>query len=155
MRKGENMKPLHFGMCKVNKKWISDADMQFSIIAKINNQAMEFRFSEESHTCNEIFLPRDDQEVEDVKENIVSGRQSHFTGESVKVSINPGFYAIRIPESILKSKPKKDQRNYSFTGREYSTSLIPIYFKEIIQKIYESGSFNQEFLDIIDPPSNI
>ena len=39
------MKALHFGMCKVNKKWISDVDMQFSIITKINNQAMEFRFS--------------------------------------------------------------------------------------------------------------
>lgn len=58
-------------------------------------------------------------------------------------------YALRIPVDVLKSAPNEKQKNFRFTGQEYSTAPIVPAFKEALQNLFKKGELTQEFLKAI------
>jgi len=74
-----------------------------------------------------------------------------INGKRTKISDGGGqtHYALRIPVSVLNSAPNEKQKNFQFSGREYSTAPIVPAFKEALQNLFKKGELTQQFLKAI------
>lgn len=107
------------------------------IKANINDFSSEFVFEAARSgniwftgiDCNEAIINRKRIDISD------GGGQTH--------------YALRIPVDVLKSAPNEKQKNFRFTGQEYSTAPIVPAFKEALQNLFKKGELTQEFLKAI------
>ena len=74
-----------------------------------------------------------------------------INGKRTDISDGGGqtHYALRIPVSVLKSAPNEKQKNFRFTGQEYSTAPIVPAFKEALQNLFKKGELTQGFMKAI------
>ena len=56
---------------------------------------------------------------------------------------------LLISPDVLKSAPKVNQKNFQFTGQEYSTAPIVPVFKKTLQDLFKKGNLTQQFLKAI------
>ena len=105
--------------------------------AKINGLSSEFVFS--AARSGDIWFTGID-----CNEAIINGKRT-------KISNGGGqtHYALQIFPNILKSAPKKNQKNFQFSGQEYSTTPIVPAFKEALQELFERGELTQGFMKAI------
>ncbi len=112
-------------------------DRSIVVKAKINGLSSEFVF--EAASAGNIWFTGID-----CNEAIINGKRT-------KISNGGGqtHYALQIPVSVLNSAPNEKQKNFRFTGQEYSTAPIVPAFKEALQNLFKKGELTQEFLKAI------
>ena len=74
-----------------------------------------------------------------------------INGKRTDISDGGGrtHYALRINTDVLKAAPNEKQKNFQWTGKEYSTAPIVPAFKEALQKLFQKGELTQSFLKAI------
>jgi len=74
-----------------------------------------------------------------------------INGKRTDISDGDGqtHYALRIPVSVLNSAPNEKQKNFQWTGKEYSTAPIVPAFKEALQNLFKKGELTQSFMKAI------
>lgn len=111
-----------------------------SISVVINGIACKFRFNAcygryivNGMDCDRIYFGDDDMYGQDVT---CAGGGNRY-------------YAIYIPENIIKSAPKENQKDFSFTGQYYSTAPVISYFKNLLKSLLSEHPeyFYPEVLD--------
>ena len=105
--------------------------------AKINGLSSEFVFKA-ARSGNIWFTGIDCDEV------IINGKRT-----DVSEGGGQTHYALRINTDILKSAPKINQKNFQFSGQEYSTAPIVPAFKEALQNLFKKGELTQGFMKAI------
>jgi hypothetical protein len=105
--------------------------------AKINGLSSEFVF-EAARAGNIWFTGIDCNEA------IINGKRT-------KISNGGGqtHYALQIFPNILKSAPNEKQKNFQWTGKEYSTAPIVPAFKKALQDLFKKGELTQSFMKAI------
>lgn len=58
-------------------------------------------------------------------------------------------HALNISTDVLKSAPKANQKNFQFSGQEYSSAPIVPAFKKALQDLFKKGSLTKQFLKAI------
>ena len=111
-----------------------------SISVVINGIACKFRFNAcygryivDGMDCDRIYFGDDDMYGQDVT---CAGGGNRY-------------YAIYIPKNIIKSAPKENQKDFSFTGQYYSTVPVIRYFKNLLKSLLSEHPeyFYPEVLD--------
>lgn len=133
---------------KVNTNWVYDTySYGITISAKVNGHKVEFPFTAARGNnimcagidCNEARFMKD--EPASFWNNFESVTLSHGGTQT--------SYALQIYASVLKSKPKQNQKDFSFTGCYYSTVPIKKAFKDKMNKMFENNEFTDEFMNKI------
>ena len=107
-----------------------------TVEAKINDHIVKFPFSPAyggspfymGIDCNEVVI--DGERINEITKEGTGGHKS---------------YELKIDSDILKSQPKVNQQDFSFTGRYYSTKPIISAFKEKMQKMMNENKFLKNF----------
>lgn len=133
---------------KVNTNWIYDTySYGITVSAKINGHKIEFPFTA-TRGNNIMFAGIDCNEARFMKDEFAS-----FWNDFESATLSHGgtqtSYALQIYASVLKSKPKQNQKDFSFTGRYYSTVPIKKAFKDKMNKMFENNEFTNEFMNKI------
>jgi hypothetical protein len=120
-------------------KWIYDTMQDgFDISVSVNDVPCRFRFAPyfgrnavNGLDCNEVFFAGDNY-----PSTVTKAGGSHRT------------YALYIPEDVLKSAPKQNQKDFSFTGQYYSVTPVIKYFKNMLKTmlIEHPEYFTDKFL---------
>lgn len=131
---------------KVNTNWIYDTySYSITVSAKVNGHKVEFPFTA-ARGGNIMFAGIDCNEARFMKDESTS-----FYDRFESVTISHGgtqtAFALQIYSSVLKSKPKENQKDFSFTGRYYSTVPIKKAFKDKMNKMFENNEFTNEFMN--------
>lgn len=133
---------------KVNTNWVYDTFTDCLVVsAKINGHRVNFPFTA-ARGDNIMFAGIDCNEARFENPN---SRSYYDQYERVKIS-NGGTqttFALQIYSSVLKSKPKENQKDFSFTGRFYSTQPVKIAFKDKMNQIFKNNEFTDEFMNKI------
>jgi hypothetical protein len=133
---------------KISTNWVYDTyDYPINIDAKINGKNVRFCFSG-SRSDSIMFCGIDCNEALFEKE---SGTSYWDKYDRVKISNGGGqtYYALHIYSSVIKSKPKENQKDFRFTGRYYSTQPLKAEFKRVLKELYEKNDLTKEFLEKI------
>ena len=105
--------------------------------AKINGLSSEFVF--EAARGGDIWFAGID-----CNEAIINGKRTDISDGGGQT-----HYALRIPVDVLKSAPNEKQKNFQWTGQEYSTAPIISAFKEALQNLFKKGELTQSFMKAI------
>jgi hypothetical protein len=127
----------------IEPKWIYDTFRgAISIKADINNKPLEFVFRG-SRCDNPMFAGIDCNEAQ--YGNYTWGGREH------RVTISHGggqtYFALHLYR--VKDSPKENQKDFSFTGRYYSTVPLKNEFKEKLQQLWAENDITEEFKDYV------
>ena len=125
-------------------KQICDTQQDFAVCATVNGKPLSFRFSGQSHDCNDAL------EVSKISSTRYDTYQTGRLISRVAIGSSTHQYALSIPDDVLFSKPYKNQKDFRFTGQCYFTLPIIPYFKEIMNELYENGQLAPVFLEYLD-----
>ena len=141
-------KKLKVAYVEIKPKWIYDTFRgAITITAKINDKPMSFVFRG-SRCDNPMFAGIDCNEA---------GWGNRTWGgfeNSVTISNGGGqtYYALHLYR--LKDAPWEKQKDFSFTGRYYSTTPLKKEFKAKLQSLWAADDVTEEFKKVaLTPPS--
>jgi hypothetical protein len=134
----------------INPRFICETLQSFTVYAVINGKPLGFTFSDRDHDCNEAF--------EATKlEHRIQPYDFYKKGSFISgIASGGGYhqYALSIPEDVLFSKPKVNQKDFGFTGQYYSTAPVVSYFKKLLNELYENGQLTPNFLEYLGIDNN-
>lgn len=134
---------------KVNTNWIYDTYSDgITISAKINGHKVEFPFTA-ARGGNIMFAGIDCDEARFIKDEYAWNFWDRFERVTISHGGTQTTFALQIYSSVLKSKPKENQKDFSFTGRFYSTMPLKKAFKDKMNKMFENNEFTNEFMNKI------
>lgn len=110
-----------------------------SIIVKANINGFSSKFVFNAAHSGDIWFAGID-----CNDAIINGKRTDVSDGGDRT-----HYALRINTDVLKAAPNEKQKNFQWTGQEYSTAPIVPAFKEALQKLFKEGELKQEFLKAI------
>ena len=136
-RKPDNIK---ITVAKGTTKWIYDTLKGFNIILNVNGKELDFRL----YGCHGTYV-KYGADTNSVKIDGTYMSDITVSGGRQK------SYALYIPEDVLTSEPKENQKDFSFTGRLYNTRPAIKYFKDLLKDLLlnHKDYFAPKFLDAI------
>lgn len=136
-RKPDNIK---ITVAKGTTKWISDTLKGFNIILNVNGKELDFSL----YGCygSNVKYGADTDSVR------IDGK---YMGNILVSGGRRKSYALYIPEDVLTSEPKENQKDFSFIGQLYNTRPAIKYFKDLLKDLLlnHKDYFAPKFLDAI------
>lgn len=139
---------------QIDERWIYDTFKDAIIInAKINGKDAKFIFR--ANRGNDIFFTGISCDYARVPRE--TGDWSSWATKEIRIANSiegAGFWSspLQIYPNVLKSAPKKNQKDFSFTGHYYSTAPIKDAFKQRLMDLYQKGYLTKDFCDYFDIP---
>lgn len=136
------------GSC--NKRWVYETMTDpVQIIFNINNVPCNFFF----HACYGRYIV---DGMDCIEVGLVNNLKDfrYNTSGFLRLTVSGGgyrTYPLNIPESVIESEPKANQKDFGFTGTFYSTQPIVKYCKQKLLDLFNNHIeyFNPKFLDAI------
>lgn len=126
---------------KVRDRWVCDTNGDMYITALVNKVPLGFYFrSCAGGSSNWQYLGVDCDEATKGSSRVTISRTGTGTHKS---------YALRISSGVLTAHPKENQKDFSFTGRYYSTKAVPRAFKQTLQKMIENNEVSDSFKEAV------
>lgn len=138
----------------VEPKWIYDT-YKGPIRVKANINGKEALFSFEAARSGNIFFAGVDCNSAVVlkeRDEDMPAYLRYSRGITISNGGTQTHYALQIHASTLKAAPKENQKDFLFTGRNYSTKPVKEVFKQKLEALYQNNDLTQEFLDTFEIP---
>lgn len=133
-------------------RWITDTGKEtIWITAEINGIPCAFPFiagygpTAEGCDCNECIVNYEMQFYNRDRIDTSKGKRI----SSVADGGGARYYFLKFGESILKSMPKENQKDFRFTGHYYSTRHLVVEFKKLITTAFNTDLLTEEFKSAI------
>lgn len=133
-------------------RWITDTGKEtIWITAEINGIPCAFPFiagygpTAEGCDCNECIV---NYEMQFYNRDRIDTSKGKRIG-SVADGGGSRYYFLKFGESILKSMPKENQKDFRFTGHYYSTRPLVTEFKKLITTAFNTDLLTEEFKSAI------